>query len=601
MPQTFVMPRQLAISSTNQLLSGALLSFFKTGTSDPQAVFSDAACTVEFTQPVSALASGEFPKIYLNPNAEANYRVRYTTAAGVLLYQEDDISLYPITQQDILQTLYPITDVERAAEVTVVDYSIPSHDIIGDVIVDRYGVNLVPGTTDMYVAETAAQTIISRLPLGGKVQYLDGTYYSSDTVLVYSHRTNIHGKGKHATTWTFNPSSPKARFKFQRTNTSEVLYQCTIRGGCFTGAGTQQKIGIDAVDVSESLFDELAFRTWTGNSGSTSTPSIGIRTSGREFVKFRQIDNYADRPFHIRRNTNGPTLSADHFSFEDIVIGIQVATEAGIHIDADAGLANFSTGGYFSCNGGKRAIYYLDGTEPSVAQNVAIRNIRYEQPADNTGYAFDWSCGTRDLLLDNCGFGGTGSPTNGGVRIRNVAQVTFLNTTYTGAGEALNAADCECLLLLNSFNQDSSTITLTGMEEVFSLPGISSLAPTFPISYYFKSASGRKNIRMNGTETAYFSTTLADDATLALTCQLSGALKAGMVTVAAYSSTGPVQEMGTWLVTGSAATKVTGTSNTADTDSDTDLCVIWTAIGNIVVKNRLGVTVDVVVQEAWKR
>lgn len=536
-------------------------------------------------------------------NTNVLYRVTSSNpiiiGASAILFEAVGSTL---TQSDIGQLLNPITAAEIAAGVTPVSYVIPSHEAVGEIIVDRYGNNVTPGTTDMFAAETAAQSVLAQLPAGGKIRYLNGTYYSSDTVLVRSHRTNIEGAGKHATSWSFNPASAKARFKFQRTLTSEVLYQCSIRRGNFAGAGSQQKIALDMSDVSETLVEEISVQaSWTGNSGSSTTPSIGIRTSGRELWTGRQLDVYADRPFQITRNANSPSLSADHFHFTDVLASAQVSTEASILIDADAGLASFTADGYLALVGGKYGIRYLDGTEPSVALGVHIQNLRFEQPADLTGYAIDWNCGTKEFTLDTCNLGGNGSPTNGGLRLRNVNHITLLNTQYTGQGEALNLDTCECLLLINSLMQDSSTVTLTGMEEVFSLPGISSLQPTFPVTYWHRTASGRKNIRLNGTETAHFSTTLADDATLALTCQLSGALKSGFVTVAAYSATGPVQEMGTWLVTGSAATLVIGTANTASTDSDTDLCVIWTAIGNIVVKNRLGVTVDLVIQEAWKR
>lgn len=174
MPQTFVLPRQLAISSTNQLLSGALLSFFQTGTSDPQAVFSDAACTVELTQPVQALASGEFPKIYLDPNAEANYRVRYTTASGVLIYQEDDISLYPITSDEIVLAINARTDVEIAAGVTV-NYRIPSHDISGEVYPERY-LAAGDGITDDTEALRTAALIVQSLG-GGTIRGKPGSNY----------------------------------------------------------------------------------------------------------------------------------------------------------------------------------------------------------------------------------------------------------------------------------------------------------------------------------------------------------------------------------------------------------------------------------------
>lgn len=157
MPQTFVLPRQLAISSSNQLLSGALLYFYQTNTTTAQAVHSDKDNSVELTQPVPADASGQWPKIYLNPNAAADYRVKITTAAGVLLYQEDDISRFRVSSEEIGAVLsddpnsaevigsglYRRTAGEIAAVKTPVNYAYSPG------WVTRFATNTTPGTTDM--------------------------------------------------------------------------------------------------------------------------------------------------------------------------------------------------------------------------------------------------------------------------------------------------------------------------------------------------------------------------------------------------------------------------------------------------------------------
>src|SRR5688500_12327144 len=96
MPQTFVLPRQTAVDDDANPLPGALLYFFRTNTTNPEAVFHDYNLTIPHSNPVVADSSGEWPKIYLNSTENILYRVRLTTADGVQLYQEDDVASLPI-------------------------------------------------------------------------------------------------------------------------------------------------------------------------------------------------------------------------------------------------------------------------------------------------------------------------------------------------------------------------------------------------------------------------------------------------------------------------------------------------------------------------
>lgn len=123
MPQTFVLPRQTALDDDANPLAGALLYFYQTGTTTPQAVYSDAALTTQHTNPVPADSAGEFPKIYLNSSATSNYRVRLTTADGDQLYQEDDIDRFTVSQLEIGRTLYPQTTAESTASVTPANFA----------------------------------------------------------------------------------------------------------------------------------------------------------------------------------------------------------------------------------------------------------------------------------------------------------------------------------------------------------------------------------------------------------------------------------------------------------------------------------------------
>lgn len=90
MPQLFTLPKVVPVDSGGTPLPGALLYFFQTGTSTPQATYQDVDLTTPHANPVEADAAGVFPAIYLDPGLP-DYRVRLSTAADVQIWQLDDI------------------------------------------------------------------------------------------------------------------------------------------------------------------------------------------------------------------------------------------------------------------------------------------------------------------------------------------------------------------------------------------------------------------------------------------------------------------------------------------------------------------------------
>lgn len=142
MPQTFVLPRQQALDDDANPLAGALLYFFQTNTTTPQAVYADFALTTQHPHPITANSAGEWPKIYPNPQADFDYRVRITTADGVQRYQEDNISRFAVGALDI------ISAIESGGDTVSNDLL----DLIDQSRVGHYGENTDPGVTDM--AET---------------------------------------------------------------------------------------------------------------------------------------------------------------------------------------------------------------------------------------------------------------------------------------------------------------------------------------------------------------------------------------------------------------------------------------------------------------
>jgi hypothetical protein len=86
----FVLPRVTPLNgSVGVPLSK--LTFSRTGTSTAQNTYSDSALTTPNANPVVADANGVFGKIYLDAGTGFDYRVKWTTSADVLIWQEDDI------------------------------------------------------------------------------------------------------------------------------------------------------------------------------------------------------------------------------------------------------------------------------------------------------------------------------------------------------------------------------------------------------------------------------------------------------------------------------------------------------------------------------
>lgn len=91
MSALFTLPRVIS-------LPGAKLTFTQTLTSTPQNTYQDNARVTPHANPVVADANGVFAPIFLDPTLP-DYRVKLTTSANVLIYQEDGIPSNQNTQQ----------------------------------------------------------------------------------------------------------------------------------------------------------------------------------------------------------------------------------------------------------------------------------------------------------------------------------------------------------------------------------------------------------------------------------------------------------------------------------------------------------------------
>jgi len=349
-----------------------------------------------------------------------------------------------------------------------------------------YGDNSHNDTTAIQNAINAAATYANANG-GAIVRIPQANFLVTDTLTINSHRVHIMGDGKHASTITFNPAAARSLFKFQNAVAANVLYQCSVRRLSVVGSGTQQKVAFDLYDTSEFLLEEITVTTLTGNSGNAGTPSIALRTAGREVLTARVLEFFADRPIHIQNNANAvnSTEATDHFHFTDLYFSTQVASETGILIDAAVAVSNLTFDGYQAWVGGKYGLDYTAGGATGVTGfHAAFHNVRYEQSGDATGYAFRWQPqGCQNLLFINCNFGAASN----GSYIRNTARIEYNSCQFAGGAGHVAAdwdATCDSILVLNTFFQDLSTVNLGTLVEVFSLPKRNTNSPIPSTVYY---------------------------------------------------------------------------------------------------------------------
>jgi hypothetical protein len=157
MPQVFYFPAYQALSGSGTPLPGAKLSFFKTGTTTAAAVYADAA-RASLPNPVVADAQGRFPQIY--PDPAVVYRARLSDSSNVQQWQEDGVSLQ----------LFPQTKAETDTGATPVNYAYPPGNAL------RYGVNEIPGTTNMAPAINMAIRVAGAGGYRGRATIPAGAY-----------------------------------------------------------------------------------------------------------------------------------------------------------------------------------------------------------------------------------------------------------------------------------------------------------------------------------------------------------------------------------------------------------------------------------------
>lgn len=140
------------------------------------ATYLDSGLTTPLPNPIPLNSRGEIStangvsaQCFLTPNVV--YTFTLFDSAGNQVWAApyvNGVQQIPLTQSAIGAILYPQTAAEAAASVTPTNYANPPG------VVDRYGTNTIPGTTDMGPAQNAA--IAQMLRGGAPVRFLGGAY-----------------------------------------------------------------------------------------------------------------------------------------------------------------------------------------------------------------------------------------------------------------------------------------------------------------------------------------------------------------------------------------------------------------------------------------
>lgn len=455
------------------------------------------------------------------------------------------------------------------------------------------------GSTDDAAAIQRAIDIASP----NKVQLPTGVCRINDQLLISQHAITIEGNGPDASWLLFHPTTDgKAAIKVDLA-AATVISLTRIRDlSIRTGDVTRLKIGIDIVDGSETVVEDVVIGTqdaWRGGtsvSPFTGTGSIGIRLQGREFGTFRNVRSAGAIPLYIANNPNLSWIDIDHHQFDGFYF-LPHGDNPSVYVEDGVSLTNvsFENGAWVL---GGAGFYWPDTTSVGNSNDLAFRNIRAEQFQDD-GYAIyiTRSSPLRGLRIQDF-LNGAGTE-NKGVYLRGVTQTVFDTYNYHGTLECLNTDGP--FDWRNSVCTTFSTVNLSSLAEIWSESMPDSQSP-MPVWGRWDSAHSSHvagvTRRFMGVYQLAQTGSLTNGSTVQIPSRFGsivlgrisivfkGATKSGSFTVA-VNSAGAAQESTTDAT-------LTGVGNVAN-----KITVHWITPASIWIRNNLGETVTYSYSYFW--
>jgi hypothetical protein len=315
---------------------------------------------------------------------------------------------------------------------------------------------IADGIHDCTLAIQAAVDSLSK----GDVLLSDGTYLTSDTITISNPRVSIIGAGQQASILKFNPTTDGKAAIAVKLPTANTIPQVSLKGFAIGGTGdTHVKTAIRVTDGEEIILDDIAVSNFTSSSPST-TPAIGLQFRGRQTHSISHVTINTDLPVSIETNPNS-SISIDHYHFHDCYF-IAALTQPIINIASGVNLTYVTFDGYQAWVQGKHGLYWNDTTTSSVSIGLSLKNVKWEQATDNTGYLayINHNYGLYQFSMENI-YGGLNS---NGLYLRKVTQTALSNLFYIGALTALDLNSTVDRVNFSdvTFNNPVATVTTTG-------------------------------------------------------------------------------------------------------------------------------------------
>lgn len=422
-------------------------------------------------------------------------------------------------------------------------------------------------------------------------------------LLITNDRVRTHCLG----TLVFNPTGTQRLFKIQKVNPAQIVAYVQFFGLQIEGGGSQQKIAFDIYDSSQVLIEDLTVTSWTGNGGNAANPSTAVWTHGREFFKMNRWQVSADRPVWFDVNANSATLCTDHFHLSGGYMIVMQSNQVGIGSAAGVVHSNLTIDEDIAVAGGRGAIRFLDGAVFN-STVMSIANVRYEQPADVTGFAIEILNTTVGLSIRDSTLGGSNVASNGGLKLRKATAFSGINLTYQGsAGNVAVDADttCDGLNFIGCPFAETSVMNMGGLSEMFALPKLGSLSPDGQTSFWKNPTIGTPaSLRINDTQTDYMTVLLLGTGQVSpvFTMGVGGQeLKVATLTVSGSSADGTIHEAGVATANKAGAKLISGTTNFKAANTASSLCVLWQNSANVVILNNTAKALNIVAQAVWVR
>jgi hypothetical protein len=189
----FVNPKYKATDLSNAPVPGAFLTFYATGTSTKQKIYSDAALSIELTNPVKADANGQFVAIYLDDTQPAYKVVAQipdpldpTVPGPIAQLGTAD----PVSRFQPLLVVYPRTLAEIAAGITPTNFATSAGQPLIEGDIRRYGA--LTSAADNSAAINAALLVSAN---GGNAAFIPAGTWPYTSTLNATDNCSMYGAG----------------------------------------------------------------------------------------------------------------------------------------------------------------------------------------------------------------------------------------------------------------------------------------------------------------------------------------------------------------------------------------------------------------------